>query len=239
MKRIFILFAAVAALSMVSCVKEDHAVNQKVEYYASYDMIGGTPYILPIGTPWVDPGVVATANGEDVSSQLVIVDEVDDETIGAYNVNYSYTNPDGFANSVDRTVYVCNPAVTTDISGTWTSIDGTYRLGGEIKTPYPGFQCKIKKICPGFFQIDDMMAQYYNEYVGYGPKYNYAYDFSAEGNLSLNPDNSIDLVGGGYVGAWGDYAGPLYYAKYDPSSDTISYVVVYAGMYFYVVLKRD
>ncbi len=240
MKKVIFLVMLVASFSLVSCEKEQHAENLKVEYYADFEIVGGTPYILPIGTPWADPGIKATANGDDVSDQLIIEDGVDETTIGSYTVTYKYVNASGFSNSTSRTVYVCNPEVTTDISGTYTSIDGTYRDNKKgTLTPYPGFKVKITKICPGFFQINDMLAQYYSEYVGYGPAYNYSYDFDADANWSLNTDNTIDMVGGGYVGAWGDYAGPLTGAVYDPSTETISYVITYSEMDFHVVMQKD
>lgn len=239
-KALYFIAAALVSFSMASCEKEQHAENLKVQYYADFEVEGGLEYIVPIGTSWVDPGFKATVRGVDVTSQIVVEDEVDDSEIGAYKVTYTYTTEDGFSNNVVRTVYVCNPAVTTDLEGSWKTIAGTYRDNREGKlTQYPGFTVKIKKICPGFFSIDDMLGQYYTEYVGYGPQYDYAYDFAADANWSLNPDNSIDMISGGYVGAWGDYAGPLSNASYDPATETISFVIEYAEMDFYVVMQRE
>ena len=240
MKKVsYLIAAALVSFSMVSCEREQHAENLKVQYYADFEVEGGLEYILPIGTTWVDPGFKATVRGVDVTSQIVVEDEVDDSEIGAYKVTYTYTTEDGFSNDIVRTVYVCNPAVTTNLEGTWETIAGTYRQAGETQTPYPGYLVKIKRICPGFFSVDDMLAQFYQEFYGYGPAYNYAYDFSAEANWSLNVDNSIDMISGGYVGAWGVTAGPLTNAAYDPVTETISYVITWSGYDFHVVLKKQ
>ena len=240
MKKVsYLIAAALVSFSMVSCEREQHAENLKVQYYADFDLTGGAEYIVPIGTSWVEPGFKATVRGVDVTSQIVVEDDVDDSALGAYSVKYTYTTEDGFTNSVVRTVYVCNPAVTADLTGTYTTIDGTYRddLEGGIKA-YPGYKVKMKKICPGFFSIDDMLAQFYSEFYGYGAAYP-GYDFDADGNLSLNPDNTIDLVSGGDVEAFGESVTAFTNGLYDPATETVSFVVTWGEMEFHVVMKKD
>ena len=237
-KVLYFIVAVLTSISMVSCEKEQHAENLKVQYYADFELTGGQEYILPIGTTWVEPGFKATVRGVDVTDQIEVNDEVVDSLLGAYSVKYTYVTPDGFPNSIVRTVYVCNPAVTTDLSGTYTTISGTYRdSDGSIKE-YPGYKVKIKKICPGFFTIDDILAQFYSEYYGYAAAYP-GWDFCGASNLSLNEENTIDFISGGWVEGFDESVTDFTGGVYDPATKTISYVATWGEMDFHVVIAKD
>lgn len=81
---------------------------------------------MPIGTSYTEQGYKATLNGEDYTSNVKTTGTVDSNQAGLYYITYSATNSDGFTVTATRTVAVCDPAITTDISGTYTTQDGSF-----------------------------------------------------------------------------------------------------------------
>ena len=84
-----------------------------------------------------------------------------------YTLTYSVTNDDGFTTSVTRTVIVEDPTITTDISGTYITVEGTYRDMDGIITNYPGFDVTITKVAGGFFYVSDLLGGYYDQRARY------------------------------------------------------------------------
>lgn len=178
-----------AGLLFASCVKEDHAVNQRVTYYPVFNIAGGNTVAWQLGDSWVDPGYAATLNGEDVTAKVEVISDVDTETPGIYNIDYVFTNEDGFEGSVSRTVVVYDIANASDldIAGTYsklTLIDAGDDMSSRVPytmtvTPGPG---------AGLFYMQDLLCGYFSIGRGYGS----AYAFYAL--IQLNKDNSIDLL---------------------------------------------
>lgn len=232
MKRVLIL-SLVCLAALVSCQKMDHAVNQTITYYPEIKLAAGTTVAHQVGTPWKDPGVTATLQGQDVTSQLKIVDTVDPDESGIYTVKYSFTNSDGFVRSATRTVVVYDVANAND-----TDISGTYATTTYIRTKPDGsvtnyndaygFACE-EKITPGpgmgLFYIQDLVAGLYEFYAGYGSAYAY------KAFVLLNKDNSFSLLNGDAIDPWGDpiafYDGEAYY---DPESETVVLNWTYPGV---------
>ena len=120
MKKINLLIAALAFVGLTSC-DYDGSDDAKVTKYVTIELTGGNQTLVPVGSEYTDPGYTATEGTEDVTSKVVVSgDQVDPDKVGIYNVTYSAKNVDGFAAEVTRTVLVYDPAITTDITGTYT-----------------------------------------------------------------------------------------------------------------------
>ncbi len=220
-----------------SCEKETENISD-ITYYVEFEINGENPTIVQVGEPYVDPGVVATLPGKDVTSTVTVESNVDYETMGMYTVEYTATNNDSLKSRAVRNVIVCNPSVTTDLSGKYIGQEGTKRIniasGAEVL--YPGYHSTITYLAPGFFQIDDFFAGYYAERVY--PQYGYSI-MGMSGYFALNEDNSITLISS-YIDAWGDGLDKLENGKYNPETGEITWDAYYAGTFdFHVVLKLE
>ena len=240
-----ILSAAILAFA-ASCVKEDHAKNQKVTYYPVFNVVGGATYAHQVGTTWADPGISATVNGEDITDKLVIDDTVDGSTSGVYTVKYSYTNEDGFENHVVRTVVVYDiaNASTVDISGDYTTVTCvTYNAAGVAVRDWNSFLGNFNYTLPiqagpakGLFYVSDLMAGFYWKFYNGG--YGSSYAFKAF--ILLNADNSISLLNGDDIDPWGD---PIFLKAggatgYNPVSGDVTIDWNYGGASHYVTIYK-
>lgn len=235
MKKFFIygLLMGLMTLGFTSCNDdEDQLTDSHLTYYPLMELTEGDFYINPIGTPYVDPGYSFICNGQDVSSEVEVSGEVDYNIAGLYDLTYSYTNEDGIVSSVTRTVAVCDPTVTTDISGIYTLQDGSYRNYNGTISAFSGYNVRISKMAPGIFYMSDFLGGYYDQRAGYGSGY------AMSGYLQLKSDNSLEVLST-YVPGWGDSADGFENLAYDAASSTLSYDVAYAGiMVFHVVLAQ-
>lgn len=223
--------------SLTSCNdSKDELTDSRLTYYVKLDMQGDAFVQVPIGSTYTDAGCTATMNGEDATSRIITtgLDAIDTNTAGLYTVTYSAVNADGFPASVSRTVAVCDPTITTDISGTWTTQTGTYRLyGGTTNTPFAGYTCKIQKAAPGIFSVSDFFAGYYDQRAGYGSSY------ACKGYLQLLADGTLVCLSNGVAG-WGDALDEgTFSGAYDATTETIQWQCGYAGsMTFYITLNK-
>lgn len=218
--------------ALTSCNDDnDQLTDSRLTYYPVLEIQGDEFLQVPIGSTYNEQGCKATLNGEDYTSNVRTEGSVDSNQAGLYYITYSATNPDGFTVSATRTVAVCDPTITTDISGTYTTQDGSYRNYNGTITNYAGYSVKIKKAAPGIFYVSDFLGGWYDQRAGYGSAY------AMTGYFQLLADNSLVQLSS-YVAGWGDSADYCEGAKYDPATGTISYVVGYAGiMAFNVILK--
>lgn len=230
---LYSLALGMMVLNLTSCNDDDDLLTDStVTYYVNLHLQGDEFVQVPIGTAYTDAGCTADVEGNDVTSTIVTtgLEDIDVNKAGLYYITYEATNKDGFSASVSRTVAVCDPSITTDLSGTYTGMEGTYRLtAAGAKTPYPGYSVKLRRDAPGIFYISDMLGGYYDQRAGYGSAY------ALKGYLQLEADNSLKALSGSVAG-WGDSYDD-FEGSYDPATGTISYVVTYAGMDFYVVLS--
>lgn len=224
----------IGAATLTSCGDDEELTDSRLTYYAVLDMQGDAFTIAPIGQPYVDAGCKATLKGEDYTSHVVAsgVEDVDVNTPGFYYITYTAVNADGFEVSAKRTVAVCDPTVTADISGTYTTAEGTYRLNSAGKqSPYPGFTVKVRKDAPGIFYVSDILGGYYDQGTGYGSAY------AMKGYFIIGADGSLDILSGDVAG-WGDSYESFTEASFDQTAGTINYCVGYAGMEFHVALAK-
>ncbi len=208
MKKIIICLATAIAFAFTACEEVDHAEGMKTTYYPVWELDGGSLVAHQVGSAFTDPGFTATLDGEDVSADVVVGGSVGGNTSGLYTLTYSYTNPDGFSNSISRTVAVYDVANagTADISGTYPiSNCSFFRADGSLArdwNQYGGYnyaQTITSGPATGLFYVQDLYAGFYQYYYGYGA----GYAFRAL--VLLNADNTISILNGGDIDPWGDY----------------------------------
>lgn len=235
MKKIlfYTLMLCLSSFALTSCNDDnDELTDAKVTYYPTLEIQGDKFTLVPIGTAYTELGCKGVLRGEDCTSGIVTSGTVDINTPGLYYINYTYTNEQGYKKPTQRTVAVCDPTITTDIAGDYTVQEGTYRSYNNKNADFKGFSVKITRLAPGLFYINDLMAGYYGQGVGYGAQ------AELTGYLQLMSDNSIKLISS-YVSAWDDSANSFENAKYDAATGTISYDMTYnnGSMLFHVILK--
>ena len=195
MKKINLLIAALAFVGLTSC-DYDGSDDAKVTKYVTIELTGGNQTLVPVGSEYTDPGYTATEGTEDVTSKVV----VSGDQVGIYNVTYSAKNVDGFAAEVTRTVLVYDPAITTDITGTYTVEKGEdlYPDQSDFFTRYviKGNTVTLTQLAQGLYSISDWWGGLYDKTVGYGSAY------CATGYFQLNADNTITGISASTP--WGD-----------------------------------
>ena len=221
--------------SLTSCNdSKDELTDSRLTYYVKLDMQGDAFVQVPIGSTYTDAGCTATMNGEDATSRIITtgLDAIDTNTAGLYTVTYSAVNNDGFPASVTRTVAVCDPTITTDISGTWTLQAGSYRLYKGAQTPYADYTIKIRKDAPGIFYISDFLAGWYDQRAGYGSSY------ACKGYVQLLADGTLKCLES-YVPGWSDSLED-FEGSYDEATGTIEWTATYTDnpLVFHAILKQ-
>ena len=154
------------------------------------------------------------------------LEDIDINTAGLYYITYTAVSPDGYSWSETRTVAVCDPSITTDLSGSWTLQEGSNRNN----TGFDGFGVTIKQLAPGIFSVSDFFGGWYDQRAGYGKSY------ACVGQMQLLADGT--LVGlSSRVAGWGD-SWDGFEGKYDAETGTLTWDVPYAGvMTFHIILK--
>ncbi|MDR2563239.1 MAG: DUF5012 domain-containing protein, partial [Prevotellaceae bacterium] len=184
MKAFKISLLSLFAIALLSCKKETADLSSTI-HYVSFHIKGENPAVVQVGEVYTDAGVLATLQGKDVTSTITIESNVDHEAMGMYKVEYTAVNADGLKSRAIRDVIVCNPNVTEDLSGRYTTQTGTERLtlASGALIPYPGYHATITRLAPGFFSINDFLGGYYAERVY--PQYGYTV-MGMTGHFALN-----------------------------------------------------
>ena len=230
----YLMMVALVAMAFTSCDKDSENKSSIVDY-PKITILGDVFYISPQGNAYVDPGCTVTYQGKDYTSNVVVsgLEDIDINTAGLYYVTYSAVSPDGYAWSETRTVAVCDPSITTDLSGSWTLQTGSYRNydgGGEV--PFEEFGITIKQLAPGIFSVSDFFGGWYDQRQAYGKKY------AMEGQMQLLADGSLVLLSS-HVAGWGDSLDDDFVGSYDAETGILTWDVGYAGiMVFRVILKQ-
>lgn len=234
MKKIFYTLAAcLFALGFSACSDDNDALTDTtLTHYVSFELLGGEFVEVPLGTEYVDAGVRAELDGQDYTSQVTVegLEDIDVNQLGLYEVTYSAVSPDGYPSSVTRTVAVCDPTVTTDISGKYVSQAGSGIAGTSVSLA--GYNFTITKAASGIFFISDMIGGLYDQRAGYGSKY------ALQGYISLDNDNNINVISG-VVPGWGDSYEYFENGSYDPETKTVTYDIGYYVYDFHIILKYN
>lgn len=248
-----IAFLLVAGLLFVGCQKDTSEGRTYITLHP-IQLLGDNPLLVEAGTPFVDPGFTCIEqDGTDSHNKVVVtgIGDVDTDEMGFYYITYSIDkNIDGFPSSVVRTVIVCNPDVTTDISGGYrVNADETYRTllssgainyfnahanAGNLNESWAVIV--VTRVAPGFFRVTDMLGGWY--YALVYPQYKDQYNFKMDGYIALDNAGTITLVKSLH-GYWGDELDYLLNGFYDETAKTLEWNVGYAGsMDFYVFLNK-
>ena len=239
MKLIYLFFGMVLLLGITtSCDKESEGWQTAITYYVTFnfdltqgtDQLGNQKVVIEKGTNYdVSQNFIATEGENDVSDQADIVGTVDGNTPGYYVVSYSAVNTDGYSAAAQIGVFVSDPAINTDISGSYSADIVRSPSGG----PYYGSPASITKITDGIFYIDRMLGSYYYDGVGYKIYGNYF----VHGFVKLNADNTLTHLAS-FSPGWQDTLGGegIIDGKYDPVTGVITFTSIYTSLprYFHV-----
>ena len=228
MKKILysILMGGALLFTATSCENEVED-NSVVTYYVDLQLKGEKQMWVEVNTPFEDPGFTATENGEDVASKVEVEGEVESDKIGYYVLNYSAVNKDGFSISDSREVFVYDPSVQDDYSGTYTA-EGKRTTPNGTDT-FSDFSVEISLMNQGFYSFSDFLGGYYESGKGYGEV------AALKGYASIGTDKKVTGLYS-FVQAWGDSATSI--TGTVESDGTIKMVVVYGGMTFEYKLTK-
>lgn len=239
MKKYFSILLAGAALAFTACESNDTEGLTSIEYYPTFTLEGGNVVYLSLGESYTD-NFTCTYMGEDYSSnaRVIITDMVGDrvkavstDSPNIYTIYYSAVNPNGYAWSESRTVFVFDPNNTVDISGVYDcdydkSVYMTGLTFNEMTADrgYPSVPsvCKVSLVVPGIYEVSDLFGGWYAGIRGYGERY------EMKSTILLNEDNTFSLISS-HVSSWGDSLDGIEDAVYDPETKSLSWTFVYAS----------
>lgn len=191
----------------------------RVTYFANFTLEGDETIVLPCGTEFVEPGVSAEENGNQVDVSTTIgsgtyfgAAGIDANVADIYSISYSAINSDGFPGSASRSVYVaCNGDMVNSIEGFYTS-----QVTRGSASPRPGLNYVIiNKLEDNKYQLSHAIGGYYDLGSGYGPNY------AALGSI-ISFDGSAYSVTDGQFPVWGNVVVVSDFTV-DAASKTISY----------------
>ena len=239
-----------------SCDKKTENMSRST-YYTAFEIQGNNPAIVQVGEPYVDAGAIASEHGKDVTSGMEVVSNVNADSMGMYKVEYSHVNIDGLKSRAIREVIVCNPGVTTDLSGMWRSQPGSWRiLNSGAQTFYENYfvqgrspfdyQSPVTYLAPGFFHVNDFLGGWHAGTQAIHPQ---VHRLVMSGYFALNEDNTISMISGYLPGvnfAWNSEMEKLENGRYNPETGEITWDVyheIFSGgrinkFVYHVILKK-
>lgn len=122
----------------VSCEKDDSEGLSKTTVFPIITLAGDDPAFVQVGTPYSDPGAVATVGGEEIDLETRFVGryrggitaELDTNISDIYNLEYTAVNSDGFSATATRQVIVAKTGdLVNSIEGLYTST--VFRNGAQ------------------------------------------------------------------------------------------------------------
>ncbi len=175
----YLLILTVFAGIFTSCQKrvETEGKTEKITYYPKFDFKGDATIIHELGTPFTDPGVTASENGNDITVKVAVkglYTGYSGDAVGTaadkYSITYSATNGDGFSGTTGRTVYVSGKGdFVTSIEGVYTC---TVVRNGTTSAQYTDMKyLTVTKVSDNVFAISDASGAYYDLGRGYGNGY--------------------------------------------------------------------
>ena len=232
-KIIFSIMMTLPVLFLGSCEKESEGLT-RITYYPVLTLDGDETVIVNIGGSYVEPGYSASLNGEDVTSQVKVDDDIDPTTSGVYSVDYSITNSDGFSSTASRTIIVLD--ATDPVEGIYAVDKKSYRDYNGKKVEY-GKEYEFLVFNRGaYYEFNDLFAGWYEQRAGYGSNY------AMTAKVTLADDGTMTLLSS-FLKGWGDSANGLGAgSKYDFTNHKFTYSVGYSEdpeMFFYITATKQ
>ncbi len=189
-----------------------------------FELNGKAIELVELGNSYTDAGVTVTQVWQGDTTELSGVDvftSLDTDLPGTYTISYGVKNDlgDTFYSDVSRTVVVYNDPIT----GIYSS--DVVRNGRQM--PITG-TILVVKVADETYQNSDWIGGWYDQSVGYGPRY----AFSGFMGIS-DTDNSVSHLSSS--NPWGIPGDILEGAVYDPEAETISYTYRWSVGYDFVV----
>lgn len=261
-KYILIVISAILALSAVSCQKTSEGVTEVVNFF---QMNGARNIFLGIGDEFTDPGYVEMEHGGTVQTTITnmfgeTVNAVTTDQPGYFKIKYHTTNDQGVDLDMVRTVYIYDATVSETLAkgkiipdeciffrqndetgeyepaGTYAEYAAYYASNGWETTT--DITVGIKQIAGNIYTIDDTIGGWYTYVRGYGPYYDFGYDFGFSGYFTLNADMSLSDLSDFFSPAWGE-AIEGFQGSYDPEAKKLTIISFWSGMAFQVVVDQN
>lgn len=228
-KNILIIWFLLSSILFFTSCESNETEDLSKDY--NFEFKTGPQLIVQLNGTYTDPGYFATFDGQDISKDIIVEGKVDPQTVGLYPIKYTFKHKNGVRVTRVRNVIVCDVSVKVDISGDFVTAEGTHRIRKGVETAYSSQEISIKKIAPGFFQVQDFLGGYYAQPpIGYGNAY------AASGFVQVKNDNTISFLSANML-PWGVTVTGIENGKYNPNDGTVYWESKFAGMTFYVKLK--
>ena len=218
------------AIGLASCGDDSSAGYTRITYYPVLTLEGDTYVYAPLNGKYEEPGYTAELDGKDVTSEVTVTSDVNTAKLGLYTVKYSIVNSDGIKVSSMRYVFFVNPA--DPVSGIYFTDPASYRIAaGKTQTYGKAYVVLVTHVSDNQYEVDELVGGWYAQRAGYGS------DYALSGEIDVADNGEITLLES-YVPGWGDSAESLDNATFDKVTGVISWKVAYAGMSFYVTMKK-
>ena len=219
---------AMAGFTLSSCSDKETEGTSRITTYAVLELNGDAYETVQLGSSYNDPGCTAKMGDEDVTDKIVTDGAVNTNKLGYYDLSYRVINADGFAATASRTVAVVDKANFASPYFAESQYGSRHFYNAPITIEDNG---------DGTYTIEDLAGGFYSygRYPGYDAM---GYDFFLDATLSLNADNTINLVEcNGDNWFWGDPM-TLTSGTYDPATGTVTLVLDFDGTPMYVTLTK-
>ena len=225
---LFMTMLAMAGFTLSSCSDKETEGTSRITTYAVLELNGDAYETVQLGSSYNDPGCTAKMGDEDVTDKIVTDGAVNTNKLGYYDLSYRVINADGFAATASRTVAVVDK---TNFASPYFA-ESQYGSRHFYNAPIA-----IEDNGDGTYTIEDLAGGFYSygRYPGYDAM---GYDFFLDATLSLNADNTINLVEcNGDNWYWGEPM-TLTSGTYDPATGTVTLVLDFDGTPMYVTLTK-
>ena len=225
---LFMTMLAMAGVTLSSCSDKETEGTSRITTYAVLELNGDAYETVQLGSSYNDPGCTAKMGDEDVTDKIVTDGAVNTNKLGYYDLSYRVINADGFAATASRTVAVVDKANFASPYFAESQYGSRHFYNAPIAIEDNG---------DGTYTIEDLAGGFYSygRYPGYDAM---GYDFFLDATLSLNADNTINLVEcNGDNWYWGEPM-TLTSGTYDPATGTVTLVLDFDGTPMYVTLTK-
>lgn len=170
MKKLILTLIFASAL-FASCESDTTADVSRITQYPLIEILGDDIIFVEQGTPFNDPGAIATEGGSEIPFTVTAEGvyrggtTLDTNIADKYLVKYTATNTDGFSITGTRTVVVYPPTgdLVNSIEGVYIS---TVRRNGSLLNPAQGSSVNMEyvyiwKNADGTYGVSDAIGGWY------------------------------------------------------------------------------